>query len=199
MRKREEVIDTDTPKPDGAKAGAAGGQREWPVWKKNEDPPEHVVAAWEMVCRGFDNWASIARALGFNPQTSRKKVKRDVIRLSKALSIAEGSGTDPKAEAITKYSRLTKELWRLYDEAKGKVDTTRDGDLVIQTVHPRNQRLQLNALRQLVDITEKEAAIRGVVTKREAHENTDTNPIVPIYNVNIKVKPTPVQPAGDAE
>lgn len=162
----------------------------WPAWPKNGDVPELVLKAWELVCRGHDNWSLIARTLGFPEHVGRKQIKRDVIRYSKALAASDGSGVDPRAEAMTKYSRQSKELWKLYDQASGMVEleTTATGE-AIKVVHPRSQRIKLQVLRQLSEVTEREAALRGVVTRREARENEDKNPTPTTYNVTIVEQP----------
>jgi len=166
---------------------AAEGSVSWPTWKKHEEPPEHVIKAWELVCQGYDNWRQIARALGFDPLQAAKKIKRDVCRYSKqvASAIDDPEGLDARAEALTKYQRQEKELWKLYEQAKGQVDVQRNGDVVIQTVHPRSHSLRLKVLRSLSDVTERQAALKGVVTRREAHTNDDAPQTPANFNVTI--------------
>jgi hypothetical protein len=157
------------------------------MWKKSGDPPDAVVQAWELVCRGYDNaWAQIARVLGYDPELSRKKIKRDVERYSRLIAAAIDTGVDPRAEALAKYQRQEKELWALYGQAAGQVDTQTDGNIVTRTVHPRSHSLRLKCLRQLGDVTERQAALKGVATRREVHETGQEGPAQPTaYNIVI--------------
>jgi hypothetical protein len=50
------------------------------------------------------------------------------------------------------------------------------------------ERLKLWALRQLAEVTDRIAALKGVATRREVHENEGDVSLPPVFNIGIAVR-----------
>jgi transposase-like protein len=115
--------------------------------------PGWAEQAWRLYCRGQRNWTALGRQFGVDYRTVKANVRKfgELVRAA-----TSGSGVDAWQEAVTAQEEILSEAWRIH------------------TASNATNQEKTAALKLAQDAVEKVAALKGVVTKREAREHGGT-------------------------